>query len=419
MSKTQTGKRNPAALFALILAGETIFFLPFVLARVFRPTLLAVFQISNFELGTYFSVYGIVAVVSYFFGGPLADRYPARNLISAALVATGLGGLVLATTPSTSWLGWLYGFWGFTTIFLFWAALIRATREWGGGDYQGRAYGFLEGGRGLTAAIIATLAVLVFSENAGDAEAAAFASHRTESFQWVVLTVVGITFLSALLAWLLIPKTLNNLDEDVQKHTAKAVLYLLRKPAIWLNAIIIVSAYVGYKITDDYSLYANQVLGFNEVQSAGVGTTAIWLRAVFAVLAGFLADRFRATQVVSWSFIIMMAGGALLFFDVFQAAVIPSLIILAATLAGIYGLRGIYFAIMQEANIPVGATGAAVGIISVVGYLPDIFMSPFMGYLLDTFPGALGHRYVLGLLLLFGAIGLVAAALFRKVTKKA
>jgi hypothetical protein len=54
MSKTQTGKRNPAALFALILAGETIFFLPFVLARVFRPTLLAVFQISNFELGAYF-----------------------------------------------------------------------------------------------------------------------------------------------------------------------------------------------------------------------------------------------------------------------------------------------------------------------------------------------------------------------------
>ena len=408
---------NPTALVALILAGETIFFLPFVLARVFRPTLLAVFQITNFELGTYFSVYGIVAVVSYFFGGPLADRYPARNLISAALVATGLGGLILAATPAASWLGWLYGFWGFTTVFLFWAALIRATREWGGSGFQGRAYGFLEGGRGLTAALIATFTLFVFSKNAGDGDSAAFAANRIQSFQWVVLTIVVITLISALLVWIFIPKELNKLDDDVQKHTANTVFQLLRKPAVWLNAIIIVSAYVGYKITDDYSLYANQVLGFNEVQSAGVGTGAIWLRVVFAVLAGFLADKFRATQVVSWSFLVMITGGALVFFDVFHSAVIPTLTILAATLAGIYGLRGIYFAIMQEAKIPVGATGAAVGIISVLGYTPDIFMSPLMGYLLDTFPGAQGHRYVFGLLVVFGGMGFLASARFRLVTR--
>ena len=101
----------------------------------------------------------------------------------------------------------------------------------------------------------------------------------------------------------------------------------------------------------------------------------------------------------------------------FAAVLALGIAVLAATLAGIYGLRGIYFAIMQEANIPVGATGAAVGIISVVGYTPDIFMSPLMGYLLDTFPGALGHRYVFGLLLFFGALGLLAAVLFRLVTK--
>lgn len=54
-------------LLALILAGESIFFLPFVIARIFRPTLLAVFNITNTQLGAFFSMYGIVAMASYFF----------------------------------------------------------------------------------------------------------------------------------------------------------------------------------------------------------------------------------------------------------------------------------------------------------------------------------------------------------------
>ena len=38
-------------LVTLIIAGEAAYFLPFILARVFRPTLLVYFQISNKELG--------------------------------------------------------------------------------------------------------------------------------------------------------------------------------------------------------------------------------------------------------------------------------------------------------------------------------------------------------------------------------
>ena len=71
--------RRGLILLALIAAGEAVFFLPFVLARVFRPTLLDVFGITNLELGTAFSLYGVVAMVAYFAGGPLADRFSART----------------------------------------------------------------------------------------------------------------------------------------------------------------------------------------------------------------------------------------------------------------------------------------------------------------------------------------------------
>ena len=109
-------------LLLLILAGESVFVIPFVLPRVFRPTVLDVFNLSNVEIGFMGSVYGIVALFSYPFGGPLADKFPPRKLIAVALWMTALGGLVYATFPSYFILKVLYGYWGFTTIFLFWAA---------------------------------------------------------------------------------------------------------------------------------------------------------------------------------------------------------------------------------------------------------------------------------------------------------
>ena len=42
-------------LIVLILAAESNYILPYVLARVFRPTFLDVFDLTNLELGTVFS----------------------------------------------------------------------------------------------------------------------------------------------------------------------------------------------------------------------------------------------------------------------------------------------------------------------------------------------------------------------------
>ena len=133
-------------MFALVAAGEIVFGLPFHTARFFRPTLLEVFNFTNTQLGDLFAIYGITAMVSYFPGGALADRFPARSLLTASLFATGVGGLFMAAIPPAMPMGLLYGFWGITTIFLFWGALIRATREWGGESTQGLAFGILEGG---------------------------------------------------------------------------------------------------------------------------------------------------------------------------------------------------------------------------------------------------------------------------------
>ena len=397
-------QRRAITLFTLILAGETIFFLPFVLARIFRPTLLDYFDITNTELGIWFSVYGIIAMGAYLVGGFLADRYSARKLMAMALWLTSLGGFVMATVPSSRLMVWIYAFWGFTTICLFWSAMIRATRIWGGVGFQGRAFGWLEGGRGAVAALLGTLTFLLFSQ--------------LLQFSWVILATSIFTLLAGFMVWIFVPDYAPQKAGVKVNELVRESLLLLRNPSIWLLIIVIICAYSGYKITDDFSLFAKEVLGFSEVHAAGIGTAALWLRALVAILAGILADRFSKINVIALSFGLTMGGGLMIGLGLLNSVLGMVLMNLCLTAAGIYGVRALYFAVLDEGRIPLGLTGTAIGIVSFAGFTPEIFVSPLMGHLLDRSPGVVGHQHVFLLLVFFAGVGLVTSLIFSKFISK-
>jgi len=407
-------KKRISTLIAFIIAGEAVYFLPFVMARIFRPTLLATFEISNTELGSWFLIYGVVAIISYTFGGVLADRFPARNLMAVALWLTSLGGVVMTWIPSALIMKIIYGYWGFTTIFLFWAALIRATREWGGDGFQGRAFGWLESGRGGTAAFIGTVGFILFSLFHVETPAGEVETEGFHAFQIVIVSGSVFTFLTGILVWFVVPRKSPGSKNRTAIDAIKRIIHLIRIPTIWLLSVMIVCAYVGYKITDDFSLFAREVLGFSEVSAAGVGTIAIWIRALVAIGAGYLGDRFDHIRVIAICFVLTLISGFMIGFgilDQFSGIVILYLLL---TSIGIYSVRSLYFAVMKEARVPVGYTGTAVGIVSFVGFTPDIFMGPWMGHLLDKSPGATGHQNVFLLLSAFALLGFVTTLLFKR-----
>ena len=403
-------------MLALILAGEAVFFLPFVLPRVFRPTLLDVFGLTNLQLGVAFSAYGVVAMLAYLPGGPLADRFSARKLMSFALVATAVGGIALATIPSLAALKVLYGFWGVTTILLFWAPLIRATRGWGGAKLPGRAFGILDGGRGLVAAAIGSGAVALFSFFMPAEVQQATLQQREDAFRQVIFLFSGITFAAAVLVWFALPGRNEPFDHSQNKFRTGGVGRVLRMPTVWLQAIVVVCAYVGYKGLDDVSLYAHEVLDFDEVQAAEVGTLSMWVRPFAAIAAGLLADRFGVARMTTFSLLLFGIGSAVITAGVFRPGMTMFFFAtLIATSAAVFALRGLYFAMMEAGRVPFGDTGSAVGIVSVVGYTPDVFMGPLMGILLDRWPGELGHQYVFAVLTLFALVGLLASIVFWRI----
>jgi len=406
--------RNKApwyTLLLLILAGESVFILPFVLARVFRPTVLDAFGLDNVQLGICFSIYGIVALLSYLFGGPLADKFPPRKLIAVALWMTALGGLVYATFPSYTVLKILYGYWGITTIFIFWAPMIKATRVWGGSTSQGKAFGFLDGGRGLVGALFGAMGILIFSIFISSEITEATVSERRVAFKYVILVTSGVVVLVGLLVWFFMKIDRKSEKEIIlKKISILQIKEVLRLPSVWLLMIIILCAYVGYKITDVFSLYAQDVMLYDQVESAQVGTFLLFVRPFIGVLIGVMADR---SQIVFWlvvSFVLSFFG-ALLFATgiILNSATILFFVSILIVSAGVYAARSLYFAVMERGQIPLVLTGTAVGIISLIGYTPDIFLGPAMGYLLENSPGVVGHQHVFWMLALFSFIGGIAA----------
>ncbi len=366
-----------------------VFGLPFHTSRFFRPTFLDVFGFTNTQLGDLFAVYGVLAMLCYFPGGALADRFSAKALLTASLVATALGGLYMATIPGAWGMAALYGFFGISTIFLFWGALIRAARDWGGANEQGMAFGLLEAGRGFVAATVAAGAVWLFAVLMPDDATLATDGERRAAFQSVVFVYVGVSFIAAAMCWFLIPD--QKQVKAVRSNPLDGMMAVIGRPVVWAQAAIIICAYCGYKGLDNYALYAEQVLGMDEVESAKIATWAAYIRPFAAIGAGLIADRFNAAKSIFVVFAILLvtylplsklgaSSLALIYLNAF------------VTLAAVFALRGVYFALLEENRTPIWYTGAATGMVSFIGYTPEIFFAPITGRILDANPGIVGFQ---------------------------
>ena len=142
---------------------------------------------------------------------------------------------------------------------------------------------------------------------------------------------------------------------------------VMRRPIVWAQAGIIICAYCGYKGLDNYSLYAVQVLGMDEIEAAKFIATASYLRPVAAVAAGFVADRFSASRTIVATFLILTITYGSLAIAAPEASWLS--IIYANILVSffaVFALRGLYFALLSEIKTPKYVTGTTVGMVSFV-----------------------------------------------------
>ncbi|MDA0705718.1 MAG: MFS transporter [Proteobacteria bacterium] len=367
------------------------------------------FGFSNTQIGMLGSTFGLVSLLSYVPGGWLADRYPPRLLLSTALATSGIGGFLFAGFPSFEACLLLHGLWGASTSLIFWSAMIKATRNWGGQREQGRAFGFLEGGRSLSDASFGALLLFLFAWQGADTGALS----NTIKLKSSALIVM------AVLIWIVMrdpPATQPDTRLTGSEFSWAKVRLVLKMPLLWLLSLVILAANWGMWGTIYFTPYATTIYELGDVWGGALANGKYYLAALAAISAGFIADRIGTAKAVIGLFI-LTASSFLLFAAVPGApGLLPLLLINSVVVVtAIYALRGIYFALMEQGNVPIALTGTAVGMVSVIGYTPDTIAPLVSGLVLDAWPGAAGFQILFLLIGIICLLGLFASVIiYRK-----
>ena len=395
----------------LSFSGGIIFALPF-LQEIYYIPLAEALELNNTQVGSLMSVFGITAMLSYFPGGWLADRVSPRKLITSSLLSTGVAGFYFSTFPSYEISLAIHAFWGVSITFLFWGAMIRVTRNWAPAEEQGRAFGILEAGRGLGEVLPAMATLAVF----------AILGSGEQGLAMVVIQYSGVFVLLGIVAWFVLEDRVDRSDgaDEKPKVGLKEVIQVLKMPVVWLISIVILTGYCAYWGLFRYTPLATDVFALSVTIGATIAVGKMWFKVFIPLISGYLGDKFGIAKAVAWLFFILILNYVFIAFLPGKVSLVPLMFAsLALGSIAVYAMRGIYFALLEEGHIPMAVTATAAGVISAVGFTPDIFMPLLGGVLLDKFPGALGYRYFFLTTAAICLVGLVASMIiYFKIVKR-
>lgn len=298
-------KKNTATLVILAVSGALIYALPYF-RNYYYDVFLDAFHLTNTQMGTIGSAYGVCCLISYIFGGFCADRWKTKYLLTISLVATGLLGFTLLLYPPYPVLLLIHAAWGITSIMTFWGALVKAVRSLGSENEQGKAFGFFEGGRGVTNIIQSAVILGIF---------AFFAKHMSDKMALsAVITVYSVICLLLGLMIMMLYKdpdqaTVSPEDRESSKTFDWAVLWkVLKMPTTWLATILIFTSYAMiisyYYITP----YATAAFGASTLIAAALGYFSQYCRPIGSFSAGIIGDRIGVSNMVLIGYILLAFG---------------------------------------------------------------------------------------------------------------
>ena len=401
-------KNRYLILLVLALGAVSIYFLPY-LRWTFYDSLFEGVGLTNTQFAATLSIYGVTSMIFYAPGGYLADKFSPRKMLAFAFLAAGALGIWYATFPGFIAQMIIYALWGVITTAFMWSTMLKVANSLGTGEEQGRMFGLLEGGRGVINVAVAFIALYFYGK-------------LGETVAGVAGIIVGtsiLCFVAAILAWFIIPDKVSGAADRIQ---VKDIGKVLKIPAVWIIAIVVLSCYSVYIGSTYLTPYMTEILGLSATAAGAIAIAKSYcLQFVAAPVGGAVADKLGSISfVVACCFVIIVA--ALAGFAFLPAS--PSVLIIAIVLmllfsAGIFAMRGIYFATLDECQkVPRSLMGTAIGVVSVIGFFPDVYMNAIVGAMMDAYPGAAGYKHVFLIMLGFAVVGLIASVVLNRKIKK-
>jgi len=404
-------------LFIVALAGGIITKLPYLRETYMEPLSQAT-GATYTQLGLIMSAYGIVNFICYFPGGVLADKFSCKTLIVISCFGTALAGFWYWTLPSFIWLVVIHAVFAITTVFTFWAAMVKSINRLGTEEEQGRLFGLLEGGRGLIGTLVAFGSVAVFGI-ASDAIGGMKNAILYYSILMAVAGVLAVIFLEN-------DKPVATEAGSVKPLNKKDFIEVAKMPRVWLCGALGICNYSALIFHGYITGYLSNAFGLSDTVVGNLSVIRTYVMMMLgAFVAGFIADKIGSRiKLIKWAFVGMAIFASLYVLIPTHGAGVP-LVICNFVVYGLflYSIKAMYFSTIDEVLVPKRLAGTASGIISLCTYAPEVFLYTVSGNIVDKYVNTAtplrGYHICFIMMAVLSAIGFICGTVLMKMNEKA
>lgn len=416
MNKNNIGRYMQFAL--VILAAGSVFPLIYLKAQ-YQETILEVFNMTLEQMNWIYSILGIVFLVGYFPSGILSDKFSAKKLLVVSLLGTAAGGFWFAQVPTYEYVVLIFAIWGFFAVFTFWGSHMKLTKMLAAEGEEGRFFGILDGGRGLVEALLGSIALAIFSWMLGDSLEI---EDKKSALEAIIYMYSAVLLISAVFVFLFVKEDINasqtNEDKSQEEFKFSDLSKIFKNKFIYLHGLIIFCGYIVYWANYYYGGFLQTNVGFSPVAVGSIMVAVLWMRPIGGVVGGFLADKIGQALTITGALICgsLCLGVMVIMPKDLPVFVISAIVIISGFFA--YIIRGTYWSLLGQSRIEATIMGTAIGVISFIGYLPDIIIPPINSYLWEIYGEQNGYNAYFIVTMVVGLIGAVLALIYRREQSK-
>lgn len=373
------------AVITIISCGAVVVYLTFLIRYVFYEPVLESLQLTNEQLGVLYGLYGTTAMIFYLPGGILADKVRVKYLATVGFAMSAALTFWYSTLPSYGQLKIIFLLMGVCTTFIFWGIRYKAIRLVSDDNTYSKNIGISYGIVGVIGLIINFISMAIFN---------AFPTAGA-GFNMVLMFYAGLNIAFAVASFFLIPKFKDEIIATSKKFDFSELIAAVKHPGVWLTTFSMFFIYSVYTSLSYTVPYVTSVFGASLSLAATMGNIRMYGTSLFSSpIIGAFASKIKSP---SKTIIICMAITTACLLGLVIAPgsasfMIPAIVLILILSFFLNGAYGVASSLFTETEVPSSIFGSASGILSVIGFFPDMFVSPIAGRWLDQYGNAAYQR---------------------------
>lgn len=409
--KKQSSLGIAVKLFIMGMSWAMVYIMPFIQYTFYDP-LLETLGCSNTQLGLLLTIYGIFNIVGAPVGGWLSDRYNFKVIYIGSLLLNAIVSVLLLInfTYSMAVIAWV-GY-GVASLLMHYPAHLKVVRLIAGDGQNAKIFGFNEFFIGVAGIIVNAVIVYVFARFASG-----IAGMRGVVMATIVLSLVVAAAMYVVLRDIKGTVAGNDSSGETEKVGGRDFIKVLTSPATWLMGLSIFCVYTCAVTMSYFTPYYTAAFGGTVTVSALLAVIRTHgMKLGGGPVGGLLSDKLGSPSkalilvgvfsVLSLVILLVLPGGMP---NVFIALTLVIALV-------VYMGKGAYYAVATDLYVPAKYAATTAGIACALGFSPDIFLFPLIGYFIDNY-GVAGYRYIFIMQLCISAVGIlcgVVALLYKK-----